>query len=247
MQKGPFSANIKPVADKVSSAAKSFFSAGASEENLRERRYFWTARAFIAVCTVSLFSNLVMLAALSTLTPLTRVQPFYVNFLDKGDQVVNVIPLEPTPDALKEITESMIREYVILRNAVVSDERVLTQRWGDQGAVRWMSSDDVYSAFNLSTREGLAQLREQRLIRDVSIETVYRVKEDKEGDIWDVKMTTIDMLPENQKPREKKWLVRVQVKYLPEKQKWEERLKNPMGFKVVRYSQSADTEGEYKN
>ena len=251
MQNGRFSANIKPVAEKVSSATKSFFSSGASEENLRERRYFWTARAFIAVCAISLFSNFVMLAALSTLTPLTRVQPFYLTFENKDSQIVRIIPMNPSTDTMDDITESLIREYVILRNSVTSDERVVRQRWGDEGAVRWMSSDDVYSAFNRSTLEGLTQLKEQRLIRDVAISTVYKLKNNDnptEGDIWVVRMTTTDMLPENQKPRKRSWKIHVRVKYLPYAQKWEERLKNPLGFKIVQYSQSADdTEGENRD
>jgi len=248
MQDGRFSANIRPVADKVSSAAKSFFSSGASEENLRERRYFWTARAFIAVCVVSIFINIVMLAALSSLTPLTRVQPFYLTFEDKDSQIVRIIPMNPTPEVLDQITESMIREYTILRNAVVSDDRVVTQRWGDQGPVRWMSSDDVYSAFNRSTREALTLLREQRLVRDVNILTAYKLKTDPvEGDIWDVKMETIDMLPENTEAKKKTWNIRVQVKYMPYQQRWEERLKNPMGFKIVRYSQSSEEFEEEKS
>ena len=242
MQDNRFSANIKPVADRVSSATKAFFSSGVSEENLRERRYLWTARAFIAVGVVSGFINIVMLAALSTLTPLTRVQPFYLTFENKDSQVVNINRMKPSPDVLREITESMIREYVILRNAVVSDDRVVTQRWGDQGPVRWMSSDAVYSEFNLSTREALTQLKEKRLVRDVDILSVSRLTPDPVGgDIWDVRMETIDMLPENTEALKRTWKVRVQVKYMPEQQKWSERLKNPMGFKVVRYSQLLDT------
>ena len=241
MQDNRFSANIKPVADKVSSVTKSFFSSGASEENLRERRYFWTARAFIAICVVSIFINIVMLAALSTLTPLTRVQPFYLTFEDKDSQIVRIIPMKPTPQVLDQITESLIREYTILRNAVVSDDRVMIQRWGDQGPVRWMSSDDVYSAFNRSTNEALTLLREQRLVRDVNILTVYKLqKGEADGDVWDVRMETTDMLPENAEARKRTWNIRLQVKYMPYQQKWSERLKNPMGFKIVRYGQSAE-------
>ena len=51
-----------------------------SEENLRERRYLWTARAFVMVFVVSLITNILMLMALFSLVPLTRVQPYELVF-----------------------------------------------------------------------------------------------------------------------------------------------------------------------
>ena len=119
-----------------------------SEENLRERRYLWTARAFAVVAAVSFITNIIMIMALFSLVPLVRVQPYELIFSDKETQKVSVQPLQANESVLDGISESMIRQYVTARRTITGDPDEMAYRWGDNGIVRLWSTDNVFSAFS---------------------------------------------------------------------------------------------------
>ena len=92
-----------------------------SVDQLRERRYLWTARAFAIVSVVALCVNLVLLLAIVHLMPLKRVEPFLLTFQSRDEQVVKIRPLSKDMGAEDIISEAMIRQYVLLRNTMISD------------------------------------------------------------------------------------------------------------------------------
>ena len=65
-----------------------------SKEVLQEERYLWMARAFALVALLALIANFLMLIALSGLTPLIRVQPFYLQSQAKEHQVISKYNIE---------------------------------------------------------------------------------------------------------------------------------------------------------
>ena len=121
-----------------------------SEENLRERRYLWTARAFAIVFVVSFITNIIMLMALFSLVPLVRVQPYELIFSDKNTQTVAVQPLQADKTVLNGISESMIRQYVTARHSITSDPDEMAYRWGANGIVRQLSTDNIFASFSRS-------------------------------------------------------------------------------------------------
>ena len=205
-----------------------------SVDQLRERRYLWTARAFAIVSAVALCLNLVLLIAIMHLMPLKRVEPFLLTFQNRDEQVVKIRPLAKDMAAEDIISEAMIRQYVLLRNTMVSDIDEMAFRWGPDGPLRWMSSTQVYNQFSKTVKDWLSRIKLEGLTREVRIESVVRNQ-----NTWLVYIVTRDMLPEAEEPAVARWRVRLAIKYFARDQrevKYINRLKNPLGFAVDRYA-----------
>lgn len=205
-----------------------------SVDVLRERRYLWTARAFAIVSAVAFCVNLVLLLAISNLMPLKRVEPFLLTFQNRDEQVVKIRPLSKDMAAEDIISEAMIRQYVLLRNTMISDVDEMAFRWGTDGPLRWMSSPAVYNQFSKTVKDWLARIKLEGLTREVRIESVVRNQ-----DIWVVYVVTRDMLPEAEEPAVSRWRIRLSIRYFAKDQnevKYINRLKNPLGFSITGYS-----------
>mgnify|MGYP005968549351 CR=1 FL=1 len=205
-----------------------------SVDQLRERRYLWTARAFAIVSAVALCVNLVLLLAITHMMPLKRVEPFLLTFQSKDEQVVKIRPLAKDMSAEDIISEAMIRQYVLLRNTMISDVDEMSFRWGPDGPLRWMSSAQVYNQFAKTVKDWLSRIKLEGLTREVRIESVVRNQ-----NIWLVYIVTRDMLPEAEEPAISRWRIRLSIKYFAKDQKevkYIDRLKNPLGFAVDGYS-----------
>ncbi len=205
-----------------------------SVDQLRERRYLWTARAFAIVSAVALCVNLVLLLAIVHMMPLKRVEPFLLTFQNKDEQVVKIRPLAKDMSAEDIISEAMIRQYVLLRNTMISDVDEMSFRWGPDGPLRWMSSAQVYNQFAKTVKDWLSRIKLEGLTREVRIESVVRNQ-----NIWLVYIVTRDMLPEAEEPAISRWRIRLSIKYFAKDQrevKYIDRLKNPLGFAVDGYA-----------
>lgn len=205
-----------------------------SIDQLRERRYLWTARAFAIVSAVALCVNLVLLLAIGHMMPLKRVEPFLLTFQSRDEQVVKIRPLAKDMAAEDIISEAMIRQYVLLRNTMVSDVEEMSFRWGPDGPLRWMSSAQVYNQFTKTVKDWLSRIKLEGLTREVRIESVVRNQ-----NIWLIYIVTRDMLPEAEEPAISRWRIKVSIKYFAKDQKevkYIDRLKNPLGFAVDGYS-----------
>ncbi len=224
-----------PVGQRISSSQE-VLTEQTTEENLRERRYLWTARAFTVVSAVSIITNIILVFALFSLVPLTRVQPFQLTFSDKNSQTVTIEPMQVSERGLDYITESLVRQYVILRNTIISDTDEMVARWNDQGPIRWMSTFGLFSQFNLTTQEILSRIREDGLTREVAILTAYRQATNADGEIWVLEMETKEMISDASAPVVKQWIVTLLVGYENKTYNWKFRRKNPLGFIVKQYS-----------
>lgn len=220
-------------APKRTGASTDAYAQEVSVDQLRERRYLWTARAFAIVSAVALCVNLVLLVAIVHLMPLKRVEPFLLTFQSRDEQVVRIRPLAKNMSAEDIISEAMIRQYVLLRNTMIPDVEEMTFRWGPDGPIRWMSSAQVYNQFAKTVKDWLARIKLEGLTREVRIESVVRNQ-----NIWLVYIITRDMLPEAEEPAISRWRIRLSIKYFAKDQrevKYIDRLKNPLGFAVDGY------------
>ncbi len=205
-----------------------------SVDVLRERRYLWTARAFAIVSAVALCVNFVLLIAIGNMMPLKRVEPYLLTFQNKEEQVVKIQPLSKNLAAEDVISEAMIRQYVLLRNTMVSDVDEMAFRWGQEGPIRWMSSNAVYNQFAKTIKDWLSRIKLEGLTREVRIESVVRNQ-----NIWFVYIITRDMLPEAEEPAISRWRIKLAIRFFAKNQnevKYIDRLKNPLGFAVEGYS-----------
>ena len=200
--------------------------------NASERRYLWTARAFAVVVAISLCCNLILLLAITQILPLYRLEPFILTFENKQEQVYDIQPVANMEDK-QEITEVFVREYVLMRSAFSNNVREMESRWMPGGPVEEMSSSAVYQAFVEKTaNKVLETIKNKGLTRSVRIMTVNELGRG----LWQVEYETRDMYPSSSAPQIEYWVASLRIGYRKKNVKYGERLNNPIGFTVVRYS-----------
>ncbi len=227
--------NGRPTAQRPSSAPRKRVKA--SEDavlvNASEKRYLWTARAFAVVTAISLCCNLVLLIAIMQLIPLYRVEPFLLTFQSKDEQVYNIVPINGKMEDRKSITEAFVREYVLNRSSFDSDLQEMEARWMPGGMIQEMSSSGVYADFLEKTaKRALKIIQTKGIIRMVRILTVNEL----DSGLWQVEYETQDMYPNSAAPEINYWTASLRIAYREKTVKYGERMKNPVGFTVVRYS-----------
>ncbi len=201
--------------------------------NIGEKRYLWTARAFAVVTALSICCNIVLILAIFQVLPLYRVEPFLLTFQNRSEQVYNIQPIKEGLRNQKAITEVFVREYVLLRSSFSRDVPEMEARWSADGPVKEMSSPKIYQDFLDNTaKKALSVIRSRGLSREVKILSVNELT----NGIWQVEYETRDMYPESVQPEVNYWTASLNVMYRKKSVKYGDRLKNPVGFTVTRYS-----------
>lgn len=220
-----------------------------SKEVLQEERYLWMARAFALVALLALIANFLMLIALSGLTPLIRVQPFYLQSQAKEHQVISIV--RPDFSSMNEkdfdvLQESLVREYLLARFGIGSDVEEVARRWGNDGIIFAMSETSVLKTFNeVESIKMLNQARMEGLTRDVHIGWVNRKR--RNPDVWEAEIELVDMGRKISDKYVSKWIVKMEVAFQPlKKMEWSQRLKNPLGFMVTKFGRTPVDENEEK-
>ncbi len=201
-----------------------------SYELLKTERYLWMARAFSVVSVLSLVANILLLVALISLQPLTRIQPFMLNIQDKDQQVIDISRTDFQKLDLKKLEEAYIRQYITSRYTVGSDIDELKRRWGIGGIVNRMSSMGVYGAFESSEAYKYLPLAESGMTRSIVIESV-----NPSGNQWVVIFRTSTMQKGASEPVTQTLKAIVTVGFEPTRTTWEYRLENPLGFQIKTY------------
>lgn len=202
-------------------------------ENIAEKRYLWTARAFAVITAISICCNIILFLTLSQVVPLYRVEPFLLTFQDKEEQVYNIQPITRSLEDEKAITEVFIRQYILLRSTFITDIAEMEARWGENGAIREMSTPQIYSDFIENTaKRAIEVIRSRGLKRDVKIITINELSRG----LWQVEYETQDLYPTSTAPEINYWTASLKITYRHKTVKYKERLNNPVGFTVVTYS-----------
>ncbi len=204
-------------------------------QNLRERRYLWTARVFTVIFAISLCVNIVLIISILNTMPLNRTAPFMLTFQNKMEQIVDVKPMiDDARDSstANAITESYVRQYVVQRNTLLPDIGEMNMRWGSEGPIRYMSSDSVYDDFKEDAVEAMGQAKDNGLTRDVDIISVERAAN---GD-WLAEIEARDMSYGATEPAVSRYTITLVVGYEKTKAGYSRYLKNPLGFTVTEYS-----------
>lgn len=201
--------------------------------NVGEKRYLWTARAFAIITAISLCCNVVLLLAIAQVMPLFRIEPFLLTFQSKSEQVYNIMPVRGNLTDEKAITEVFVREYVLQRSSFDRDIPEMEARWMPGGPIQEMSSPAVYQEFlNKTAKRAIDLIRSRSLQRNVRILTVNELGQG----LWQVEYETQDMYPDSTAPEINYWTASLRVSYRRKSVKYGERLNNPVGFTVDRYS-----------
>ena len=201
--------------------------------NASEKRYLWTARAFAVVTAISICCNLLLLLTVANILPLSRVEPYLLTLADKSEQVYTIVPYNKNMESEKTITETFVRQYVLLRTTLLPDIEEMESRWQNGGDLQEMSSPTVYHDFLRVTGNKLMQkMRQDGLTTNVKIITVNEI----ENALWQVEYSVDYYSPSSSTPKTMKYRATMRIKYVvPRRVQYKERLKNPVGFQVTQY------------
>ncbi len=212
------------------------FETNVSEEALKERQYLWMARTFALVLVVSFLTTLMLISALMSLTPIVRVQPFFLTTLNKDQQVIEVQRPNFRNINVTLLTESFIRQYLLSYFSVSSNISELERRWGIDGDINWMSETSVFTNFGRDAEKWLKLAKTKGLTRNVKILVVRQLRETRTENIWTAEIELTEMTNDSPEPIKSKWRATMYIAYRPTRPGliWEQRLRNPLGFTVLR-------------
>ena len=147
-------------------------------------------------------------------------------------QVYNIVAIKGLEDR-KNITEIFVRQYVLLRSSFNRNIPEMEARWMPGGPVEEMSAPAVYSDFLEKTaKKALNVIKTKSLTRSVKIISVNELG----SGLWQVEYETRDMYPDSSRPEVNYWTASLRIRYRNKSAKYGERLNNPVGFTVMRYS-----------
>ena len=112
------------------------------------------------------------------------------------------------------------------------DVEEMESRWGNGGDLQEMSSPVVYDDFMKNTgRKRMKSIKEDGLTSVVKIITVNEIEEA----VWQVEYSVDYYLPSSFTPKTVKYRASLRAQYIQRRVQFRERLKNPVGFKIVSY------------
>lgn len=201
--------------------------------NIAEKRYLWTARAFAVITALSFCCNIVLVLAIFQVVPLYRVEPFFLTFQDQEEKVYNIVPVGAELRNRKSITEVFVRDYILQRSSFNRNIDAMKARWMPGGPVQEMSTDMIYQEFlDGVAKKAMSIIKEKGLERRVRILSINEISDN----IWQVEYETSDTYPDSVQPEKANWTASLTVGYRRKTVKYGERLKNPLGFTVIKYS-----------
>lgn len=90
----------------------------------------------------------VLVLTLTNMFPLNRPQVFFLTTAVRDTQVVKLVEMQPSSENLDRYKKAFVREYIRHRNEVFTNVNAMHKKWNsDDGAVRIMSTDQVYADF----------------------------------------------------------------------------------------------------
>ena len=210
----------------------------------RENYYCWLSRfvAFIAILSLMFFTSASLV--LFNLTSEVHVEPFLIIRQSNSEEMVRYETISPNMPSAPQMMELFIRQYVIIRNSIVGDEREMQSRWFGGGMIIYLSSDKIFAEFSNTVEKNLADASKTQIIRDVEIISVGKVGGEK-SPVWKVDFKTYELSPQNRNDttgefvlKTRYWTVSIVAVFVPERMFMSKRLMNPLGFTVTRYSQT---------
>ena len=206
--------------------------------------YMWLSRLFIFFSIVSLSFFMLSSLALFQLAPQVRVEPFLIISQDNSNKIVRQEPIVQDMPSRYQLMELFIRQYVIYRNTIISDVKEMQSRWYYGGIVHFLSSYTVFNEFFAFDKHFFSNLASQRITREVEISSVTRSGGEKSY-IWKVDFKTYELSggAEGSQKRTmvvstQNWTASLIAYFIPERSFMSLRLINPLGFTVVRYTQT---------
>ncbi len=203
--------------------------------------YFrWLSRLVVLCAVISLSFFLCSSLVVFRLAPEILVEPLLIISQNSSDEVVRYEPMNTKMSSLKQMTEMFVKQYVIMRNTVVNDEREMRTRWGPGGIVAYLSAPDVYREFVGKNAAKVENMFDNDYSSEVRIDKIGRIGEN--SPVWIVYFTVFNLSRTQESGgalvlKEAKYRASVTPRFLSYRGFVSPRLINPMGFTVMKYSQ----------
>ena len=162
----------------------------------RESYYRWLSRFVILIAILSLLFFSSASLVLFKLAPEVHIEPFLIIKQDSSEDMVRYETISRDMPSANQMMELFIRQYVILRNTVINDEREMQSRWFAGGMLSYLSSIEVFEEFfnTMEKEKHMEQNAKAKLSREVEIISVGKVGGNR-SPVWKVDFKTYELSP----------------------------------------------------
>ncbi|MBR2137610.1 MAG: hypothetical protein IJ852_06640 [Alphaproteobacteria bacterium] len=212
-----------------------------AEHSSKEVYFRWLSRLVTLCAIVSLGFFLSASLVIFRLAPEVIVEPLLITNQSDSDTMVRYEPMAVDMPSSRKLMEMFIKQYIIMRNAVVNDEQEMRTRWGPGGIVNYMSMPDVYNDFVGQNIEHVEKMFDKDFSSEVRIDKIGKISE--ESPAWEVDFTIYN-LSNNHSGKNGaltlkivKYRASITPKFMANRRAVFPRLINPLGFTVLKYNQ----------
>jgi type IV secretory pathway component VirB8 len=198
----------------------------------------FVSRLMTFVLAGCLTALVVLIAALAHMFPLNRTQVFFLTDRPKSERIISIENFNMTAENIEAYKANFIKEYIVARNRIVPSNLTMRQKWrvGD-GPVYAYSSIDVYADFKqtdfwYAIMEGKFEPLNFRC--DVSFDAISPRKTGGDVERFAVKFRYVCADEFTGHSLSKDFTILLGLQFQTNL-KWNERLDNPLGLKVVAY------------
>jgi len=198
------------------------------------RSMSWLAHVAVVVGVVLCLTNIVSVATIIALLPLKEVKPMFLTVKNAHDQVVHVEPLGKTSQGYDLLMESLVRQYVMLREPVNLQSDV--ERWQqmarfssdkvNQTFYAMMNKDNPKSPFEARRKEGVTRAVYLRSTTSLAPSA---------PNVWQVEWEAVD-IKDNQEIGRSVWQSTITAECQEKDVRLEDQYLNPVGFTVTHYN-----------
>lgn len=206
--------------------------------------YVWLSRFFIFLSVISLALFVSASLVIFKLSPEISIEPLLLVRQDSSAGIVRNEPISHDMASKSQLMEIFVKQYIILRNTIINDEKEMQTRWFPGGMVNFFSAPQVFEEFEKYRESIWNSIIQDKVSREVEIISIGKVGGAK-SPIWKVDFKTND-IAEGQRESETRaillnvtyWTSSVTAYFIKGREFMGIRLLNPLGFTVVRYSQT---------
>lgn len=200
---------------------------------------FKSTVALILLCVVLGFNFFLAFTLMQTVPKIKLLAQILVSESLESRQNVRAEPFESNIIDKKMLEEMFVRSYISLRFTYFPDEAQMRYTWGTYGPLWFLSSPRIYRQFWNNTIGPYKKLPEyikaNPLTQSVDIKSMF-----KRDNIWIIEVQVYQL--QGGTITEKTYTLNLTVTYVDERKVFNNRMVNPYGFVVVRYTQTEKRE-----
>ena len=202
------------------------------------------SRLFTFVFAGALAVVLVLILAVVRLTPLTRTQVFFLTSMPHDTMEISLASVPVNDRNMAIFKESFIKEYIRARNEIIPNAAAMQRRWRADynGTVFAWSSAEIYADFAQRRMVNALMYDMPEFEFRCSVNFGQIAPRDRTDTKFAVSFlyscTDANGQPLRDsagQPLRKDYTIAIRLE-MRNKIKWEERLRNPLGLKVIEYT-----------